>query len=65
MRNIKHIGMAAVAGLIAVAAGYGRQSPSTPPRPQKAGCNIEYVYYKTKRWTVNAANPPRCSESTP
>ena len=43
MRNIKHIGMAAVAGLIAVAAGYGRQSPSTPPRPQKAGCNIEYV----------------------
>lgn len=57
MRNIKHIGMAAVAGLIAVAAGYGRQSPSTPSRPQKAGCNIEYVYYKTK--TVDG----KCRES--
>lgn len=48
MQNIKHIGMAAVAGLIAIAAGYGQQSPKKPPRPQKPGSNIEYVYYKTK-----------------
>lgn len=52
MRNIKHIAMAAVVGLIAIAGSYGRQLPKTPPKyPQKAGSNIEYVYYKTK--TVN------------
>ena len=49
MRNIKHISVAAVAGLIAIAVGYGRQLPNTPPKcPQKAGSNIEYVYYNTK-----------------
>lgn len=48
MQNIKHIRMAAVAGLIAIAAGYGQQSPKKPPRPQKPDSNIEYVYYKTK-----------------
>ncbi len=44
--------MAAIAGLIAIAVGYGRQLPKRTPRcPQKAGSDIEYVYYKTK--TVN------------
>ncbi|GEM_PF-533233 len=52
MRNIKHIVMVAVAGLIAIAGSYGRQSSKRPPKcPQKAGSSIEYVYYKTK--TVN------------
>ena len=49
MRNIKHIAMVAVAGLIAIAAGYGQQLPNrTPKCPQTAGSNIEHVYYKTK-----------------
>ncbi len=49
MRNIKHIAMAAIVGLIAIAVGYGRQLPKKAPKcPQKAGSNIEYVYYKTK-----------------
>lgn len=52
MRDIKHIVMATVVGLIAIAVGYGRQLPNRPPKcPQKAGCSIEYIYYKTK--TVN------------
>ena len=49
MRNIKYIVITAVAGLIAIAVGYGQKLPNTPPKcPQKAGSNIEYVYYNTK-----------------
>lgn len=48
MRNFKYIVITAVAGLIAISVGYGQKSPKKPSRQQKAGSNIEYVYYKTK-----------------
>ena len=32
MRNIKYIVITAVAGLIAIAVGYGQKLPNTPPK---------------------------------